>query len=164
MYQRAVKIARVLEESENETRALNLGKRKMGSQQGGFGSRFQGGSYRPYRPNYPQDKGKQPMGKQGRPLCGKCKRHHFRPCNLDNIQCFGCWEVGHKMGECPKAAWNQPRTGSALNQQRPHILHLKANHLHPIRVNNQGTLRNGKSEGESIVWRQRRKNVMTLIR
>ena len=29
MYQRAVKIARVLEESENENRALNLGKRKM---------------------------------------------------------------------------------------------------------------------------------------
>ena len=31
MYQRAVKIARVLEESENENRALNLGKRKMGN-------------------------------------------------------------------------------------------------------------------------------------
>jgi len=32
MYQRAVKIARLLEELENENRALNLGKRKMGSQ------------------------------------------------------------------------------------------------------------------------------------
>jgi len=119
MYQRAVKIAQVLEESENENRALNLGKRKMGSQQGGFGNRFQGGSYRQYRPNYPQDKGKQPMSKQGRPLCGKCKRHHSRPCHLDNIRCFGSGEVGYKMNDCPKAAWNQPRIGLAPNQQRP---------------------------------------------
>ena len=42
MYQRAVKIARVLEESKNENRALNLGKRKMKIHRG----EFRGGNYK----------------------------------------------------------------------------------------------------------------------
>ena len=42
MYERAVKIARVLEESKNENRALNLGKRKMEFHRGGF----QGGKFK----------------------------------------------------------------------------------------------------------------------
>jgi len=54
MYQRAVKIARVLDESENESRALSQGKRKMELFRGGF----RGGSNKQYRPNYPQGKGK----------------------------------------------------------------------------------------------------------
>jgi len=70
MYQRAVKIARVLEESENENRAPNLGKRKMGNYRGGFGGGFKGGNYKEYRPSYPQGKGKQLMAKQNRPSVG----------------------------------------------------------------------------------------------
>jgi len=57
MYQRAVKIARVLDESENESHALSRGKRKMEPFRGGF----RGGSNKQYKPNYPQGKGKQPM-------------------------------------------------------------------------------------------------------
>jgi len=57
MYQRAVKIARVLEESENESQALNLEKRKKEFHKQGF----QGGNYKWLKPNYPEGKGKQPM-------------------------------------------------------------------------------------------------------
>jgi len=47
MYQRAVKIARVLDESENESHALSQGKRKMEPFRGGF----RGGSNKQYKPN-----------------------------------------------------------------------------------------------------------------
>jgi len=57
MYKWVVKLARVLEESENESRALNLGKWKMKPFRGGF----RGGYNKQYRPNYPHGKGKQPM-------------------------------------------------------------------------------------------------------
>ena len=53
MYQRAIKIAHVLEESESASRALTLRKRKMEPSKRGF----QGGSYKKYRTNYPQGKG-----------------------------------------------------------------------------------------------------------
>jgi len=49
MYQRAVKITRVLEESENENRALNLRKHKMEIHRGGY----RGGNYKQYKPSYP---------------------------------------------------------------------------------------------------------------
>jgi len=57
MYQRAIKIACVLEESESEIRVLTLEKRKMEPSKKGF----QGGSYKKYMPNYPQGKGKRPI-------------------------------------------------------------------------------------------------------
>jgi len=57
MYQRAVKISRVYDESESENRALNLGKRKMGLHTGGF----RGRNYKLYKLSYSQGKGKQPM-------------------------------------------------------------------------------------------------------
>ena len=47
MYQRDVKIAQVLEESENERRALTLGKWKIEFHKKGF----QGGNYNKYRPD-----------------------------------------------------------------------------------------------------------------
>jgi len=57
MYERAINIARLLKESENENQALNLGRRKMEVHRGGF----RGGNYKQYRPSYKQGKGKQPM-------------------------------------------------------------------------------------------------------
>jgi len=55
MYRRVVKIARVLEESENKSRALSQGKRKMELFRGGFRDERN----KQFRPNYPQGKGKQ---------------------------------------------------------------------------------------------------------
>jgi len=57
MYQKAVKIARVLEESERESRVLTLGKRKMEPHKKGF----QGQNYKRIKPGNFQGKGKQPM-------------------------------------------------------------------------------------------------------
>ena len=54
MYQRAVKIARVLEEMKMEKQALDVGKRKMGQPRKGFP-----GNKR-FRPDNYQGKGKQP--------------------------------------------------------------------------------------------------------
>ena len=56
IYQRVVEVARVLEESEKETQALNLEKRRELSR-----PRFQGREDKRFRPNYPPGKGKQPM-------------------------------------------------------------------------------------------------------
>jgi len=65
MYQWAVKIARVQEESENENQAINMGKRKLEFNRGGF----RGRNFKQFRPGQLQGKGKQPMGWPDRPLC-----------------------------------------------------------------------------------------------
>ena len=57
IYQEAVKIARVLEELESESRAMNLGKRKLELNRGGF----KGMNSKQLMPGKPQGKGKQPM-------------------------------------------------------------------------------------------------------
>jgi len=104
----------VLEQSENENRALNLGKRKMGNYRRGF----KGENYKHYRPSCPQRKGKQPTVKKNRPLYSICGRHHDGPSNLGNIRCYGCEELGHKINDCPKDTWNQPRMQPAADQRR----------------------------------------------
>ena len=103
MYQRAVKIARVLEESENESRALSQAKRKMEPFRGGFREE----RYKQFRPNYPQGKGQQPTSWQDRPFCEKCRKHHDGACEVSKIWCYGCKELGHKVSDCSKIAWNQ---------------------------------------------------------
>ena len=57
MYQRAVKIARVLEETASENQASNLGKGKLDQNRGGF----RGMNPKQLRLGKPQGKGKQPM-------------------------------------------------------------------------------------------------------
>ena len=72
MYERAVKIARVLEEIETENWAANFGKRKLDLNRG----RFRGMNPKPLRPGKPQEKGKQPMAWQNKPFCRFCSKHH----------------------------------------------------------------------------------------
>jgi len=80
---------------------------------------FRGGNYKQHMPSYPQGKGKQPMAGQNRPFCKSCRRHHDGPCILENVWRYGCGELGHRMNNCPKAAWNQSRTLPTADQQRP---------------------------------------------
>ena len=115
MYRGAVKISHVLEESESENRALNLGKRKMELHKRGF----RGRNYKQYKPSYPQGKGKRPRAWRNRPFCRSCGRHHDRPCTLENMRCYGCGEMGHKMNNCLKTAWNQSKMPSTAYQPRP---------------------------------------------
>jgi len=76
MYQKAIKIARVLEESESENQTLSLEKRKKDSYKPGF----QGRNFKRYRPNFPQGKEKQPMHWREKPYCRVCGENHDGPC------------------------------------------------------------------------------------
>ena len=98
MYQCAVKIARVLEETERENRATNPRKRKIE-----FGNRGpRGGNPNRFNVGRLQDKGKRPMAWQSRPPCRICSRSHVGPCTLEPLQCYGCREMGHEVNNCPK--------------------------------------------------------------
>jgi len=121
MYQRAVKVARVLEATEQENRPANFRKRKI--EFGNWGPRR--GNMKWYNTGRSQEKGKQPASWQGRPLCKNCGKSHVGPCAFEPIRCYGCGAMGHKANNYPKAAWNQertmPGTGSRnLPVQAPH--------------------------------------------
>jgi len=85
MYQRAVKMARVLEESKRESQALALGKQKIEPYRKGFlgNKRF--------RPDNYQGKGKQPVEWQTYLQCKTCGRHHMGARNFE-VRYFGCGE------------------------------------------------------------------------
>jgi len=74
MYQQAMKIARVLEETKMEKQALDAGKRKIGPPRKGFpdNNRFRSDHY--------QGKGKQLAEWRTYPSCKTCGRHHEGVC------------------------------------------------------------------------------------
>jgi len=118
IYQRAVKVARVLDESEKETQALNLEKRKRKFTRPGF----QGREDERFRPSYPPGKGKQPMSEPPKfPPCRFCGKYHTGPCAFGSDRCFECGEKGHKWSECPKLGRGQDRTLPSTGPPRPPV-------------------------------------------
>ena len=104
MYQRAVKIARVIEETDAEGRQMGLAKRKFG--QGGSSAQ---GSKRFRNFNLAKDRGKgvQVALRQEIEPCNQCGRIHYGPCKYGTQGCYGCGALDHKLAECPKQAWNR---------------------------------------------------------
>jgi len=72
IYQRPVKVARVLEETERENQVTNLGKRKMKFDRQGPRVR----NPKLFNISTGQDKGKQLMAWSNKPLCRTCGKHH----------------------------------------------------------------------------------------
>jgi len=112
MYQRAVKIARVLEESKMEKLALAAGKRKMGPPWKGFLSnkRFRSDNY--------QGNGKQPAEGRTNPRCETCGKYHRGVC-VFAAWCFECGKPGHMARDCPKLNQINPRRQPPTDQPRP---------------------------------------------
>jgi len=86
MYQQAVKIARVSEESKMKKQALDTGKRNMGPPKKGFPDKKR------FKPVNYQGKGKQPA--EGRPIprCETCGKYHGGECTFV-ARCFECGVV-----------------------------------------------------------------------
>jgi len=118
MYQRAVKIIRVVEENERESQALNLEKRRREINRQGWQGR---NDNRP-KLNYPLEKGKQPMfGPPKNSVCQNCGRNHTGRCFFapGNDHCYECGEWGHKKYQCPKLMRGQDRTQVPTEQPGP---------------------------------------------
>jgi len=114
MYQRAIKITRVLEEIEQETQALHLEKRKREFPKQGF----QGGNVKRFRPNVPPRKGKQPITGPPKPYCRIYGKKHGGKCLYGSVQCYECGEKGHKKSKCLEATGNQNRAMPSTEQPR----------------------------------------------
>ena len=99
MYQRAVKIARVIEETEAERRQMGFAKRKFGE----GGSSTQGNSKSRNFNN--GDKGKQVILRQEMKPCNQCGRIHSGQCRYGTQECYGCGAMDHKIANCPKKVW-----------------------------------------------------------
>ena len=104
MYQRAVKIARVIEETEAESRQLGQAKRKFGP--GGFSTQ---GNKRFSNSNPAQDRGKGIQAASRREVepCSQCGRMHSGQCRYGTQECYGCGSTDHRIADCPKKAWNR---------------------------------------------------------
>jgi len=102
MYQRAVKIARIINEIEIEDRGKGQVKEKFGPR----GSNSQGGiSFWTVKYGMKQDKGKQASQVKLRKAFVQCGRQHPGPCRCRAGPCFGCGGMGHKVANCPRATW-----------------------------------------------------------
>ena len=116
MYQRAVKVARVLEENEKETQILNL-ERKRREQ---FRQNSQDRTEKRSRSDYPPEKGKQPMSQtSNNPPCQYCGKPHGGICLFREGRCFECRERGHKRSECPELTGKQDRAPPPVGPPRP---------------------------------------------
>jgi len=83
MYQRAVKVARVLEENEKEAQTLNLERKRRENFKQDPQSRIE----KRNRPNYPPEKGKQPMTRPPNP-CRYCGKLHGGVCLFGQGRCY----------------------------------------------------------------------------
>ena len=101
MYQWAVKIARVIAETEVESQQLGLAKRKFN--QGGSSTQ---GSNKVCNFNS-RGKGKQIVPRQELEPCNHCGRMHSGQCRYGTQECYGCGSTDHKIANCPKKAWNR---------------------------------------------------------
>ena len=124
MYQRAVKIARIISETEIEDR----GKRKVKEKFGPRGSISQGGiGFRIVKYGMKQDKGNQATQVKLRKACDQCGRQYPGRCRRRAGPCFRCGGMGHKVANCPKATWNsrghsqRPGMGIKLAAQRDRL-------------------------------------------
>ena len=115
MYERAVKIALVLDETKRENKAAGLGKGKFEydnrGQKGGNPKRFNSGGL--------QDKGKQAAPWQNRTPCNHRSRFHYGLCKGKLIQCYRCGKLGHKVINYPKVEWNRRRDAQATGPRTP---------------------------------------------
>ena len=116
MYQRAVKVARVMEENKKETQVLNLERRQREFSRQGFLSQ---GDKR-FRPNFSPGKGKQPMIRPPNyPTYRICDKNHSRRCLYGNLYCYECGQRGHKRSECPTIIGSQNRAIPSTEPPRP---------------------------------------------
>jgi len=109
MYQWAVKIARVLEESKIKKQALDARKRKMGPSWKGFPDKKR------FRPVNYQEMGKQPA--EGRPIprCETCGKYHGG-LFIFAERCYECGEPGHRVRNCPKLTQSDPKRQPRADQ------------------------------------------------
>jgi len=103
MYQRAVKIARIMNETEIKNREKDQVKRKFGP--GGSNS-HENRNFMRFKPGMKWDKGKQTAQWKPRKMCDQYGRQHPGPCRSFTGLCFGCADMGHKVANCPRATWN----------------------------------------------------------
>ena len=101
MYQRAVKIARVIAEIEAESRQVGLANRKFN--QGGSSTQ---GSNKISNFNN-RGKGKQVVPTQELEPYNQCGRMHSGQCRYGTQECYRCGSTDHKIANCPKKAWNR---------------------------------------------------------
>jgi len=146
MYQRAVKIARVIEETEAESRQIGLAKRKFSQR----GSGAQGNKrFINFNPAKDWGKGIQVTSRQEIGPCNQCGHMHSSQCRYGTQECYGCGSTDHKIANCPKKAWNRQSstqgsgTGANPVSQRGH----------PPTNANSGSNRGGKkSQGGGRVF------------
>ena len=119
MYQKAIKVERVIDESEAFELAMQQKrKREVESSQGGV----RGNGKKPH-PNYQSQKDRTPY--EPRPRCDTCGKLHNGPCARLTGACFGCGEIGHYQNQCPKKVQGNvqanQRTQSANRQGGNHL-------------------------------------------
>jgi len=99
MYQRAMKITRVIEEIEVESRQIGLAKRKFS--QGGSGT--QGNKrFRNFNPAKDRGKGVQGASRQEVEPYNQCGHLHYGPCKHGIQGCYRCGAMDHKLADYPK--------------------------------------------------------------
>jgi len=115
MYQRAVKVAPVMEENKRGTQALNLEgwKREFPRQT------FPTQSDKRFQPDFLPERGKQLMYRPpSYPTCKTCGKHHSERCLCED---FYCYECGHRRSEVPKLLGSQQRVIPPTVPQRPPV-------------------------------------------
>jgi len=96
MYQKAVKVERVIDECEASELAMQQ-KRKREVESSQEGVR---GNGRKPNSNHQSQKGRTPY--EPTPRCETCGKLHNGPCARLTGACFGCGEIGHYQNQCPK--------------------------------------------------------------
>jgi len=103
MYQKAMKIARIINQTEIENREKDQVKKKFGPE----GSNSQGNrNFRRFKAAMKQDKRKQTAQWNSRKTCDQYGRQHHGPCRSFTSPCFRYGDMGYKVANCPKATCN----------------------------------------------------------
>jgi len=99
MYQRVVKVARIIDETKIKNKERDPAKREIGPGKPNSQGRR---NFKRSKSEIKQDKGKQAV--QGKPMetCGQCGRQHPGPCRSFTGSRFQCGDRGHKATNCPR--------------------------------------------------------------
>jgi len=124
MYQRAVKVAHIIDESKIEHKEKGPTKREIGP---GKPNSEEEKTLKRSKSAIKQNKGKQAV--QGKPIetCGQCGRQHPGPCRSFTGSCFECGNRGHKATNYPRVTWKsrghtqRSVMGIKLVAQRVHL-------------------------------------------